>query len=101
MNFVASTIDNSIASHQDYCRICMNPEVTIENPLISICKCSGSMKFIHYECLKAWMDTKLRVNKIGEVHTYYWKTYMCEVCKTNYPRSLKQHLFQNSIEIIL
>jgi len=26
------------------CRICLMEEYTLENPLISVCKCSGTMK---------------------------------------------------------
>ena len=34
------------------CRICLDDAETDDNPFITPCKCSGSMKFIHLECLK-------------------------------------------------
>jgi len=36
------------------CRICFEPE-TPENQLISPCRCTGSMRWIHEECLKTWL----------------------------------------------
>ena len=34
------------------CRICYLLNSNIENPLVSPCKCNGSMKYIHFKCLK-------------------------------------------------
>lgn len=36
------------------CKICLLDENDETNPLINPCKCSGSMKYIHMECLKHW-----------------------------------------------
>ena len=36
------------------CRICLGDENTDEDPLLEPCKCSGTMKYIHAECLKNW-----------------------------------------------
>lgn len=36
------------------CRICLDDIETEENPFITPCKCSGSMKFIHLLCLREW-----------------------------------------------
>ncbi len=36
------------------CRICFCTESDHVNPLISPCKCSGTMKYIHLLCLKQW-----------------------------------------------
>ena len=32
-----------------------------KNPLIKPCKCSGSMKYIHYLCLLHWLKNKILV----------------------------------------
>jgi hypothetical protein len=41
------------------CRICyMEEDSDIKNPLVQPCKCSGSMKYIHLNCLKQWLYTK-------------------------------------------
>jgi hypothetical protein len=35
------------------CRICYTNESGIDDPLITPCKCNGSMGYIHYKCLKS------------------------------------------------
>ena len=34
------------------CKICLSENTVPDNPLISICKCSGTMRYIHIECLQ-------------------------------------------------
>ena len=53
----------------DICRICRQTG-TIEKPLFHPCRCSGSMRFVHDECLMSWLETS--GNK------------KCEVCKYKY-----------------
>lgn len=36
------------------CRICLESEDSQENPLISPCRCSGSMRYVHRNCLDEW-----------------------------------------------
>jgi hypothetical protein len=36
------------------CRICLCEDNEMTNPLINPCKCSGTMKYIHLQCLKQW-----------------------------------------------
>jgi len=40
------------------CRICLMEDNEADNPLITPCKCSGSMRFIHHACLKTWFHGK-------------------------------------------
>ena len=44
----------SCKSESPACRICLAEEEETSNPLISPCKCAGSMRFIHHLCLKTW-----------------------------------------------
>ena len=46
------------------CRICFQDDTSNENPLISPCKCSGSMKSIHLSCLQLWINSKLVSNPV-------------------------------------
>lgn len=39
----------------DVCRICRNPG-DAENPLRYPCACSGSIKYVHQECLLQWLN---------------------------------------------
>ncbi|KAH7377642.1 RING finger membrane protein [Pyrenochaeta sp. MPI-SDFR-AT-0127] len=53
----------------DTCRICRG-EGTDEEPLFYPCKCSGSIKYVHQECLMEWLS-----------HT---QKKHCELCKTSF-----------------
>ncbi|TID23463.1 ERAD-associated E3 ubiquitin-protein ligase doa10 [Venturia nashicola] len=53
----------------DSCRICRG-EGSPEEPLFYPCKCSGSIKFVHQECLMEWLS-------------HSQKKY-CELCKTSF-----------------
>lgn len=55
---------------EDVCRICRCEE-TSEEPLFHPCRCSGSMKFVHQECLLEWLEH-------ARVRT------KCDVCGTDY-----------------
>ncbi|XP_052193449.1 probable E3 ubiquitin ligase SUD1 isoform X2 [Diospyros lotus] len=50
----------------DVCRICRNPGDN-ENPLRYPCACSGSIKFVHQDCLLQWLN--------------HSNARQCEVCK--------------------
>ena len=78
------------------CRICYGEDVTNENPLICPCKCKGSMKYIHYECLKNWLNSKIEEdllvdNNDSEIDsiTYNRKDISCELCKEKLPDYIK------------
>ncbi|KAF4548306.1 RING-variant domain-containing protein 1 [Elsinoe fawcettii] len=65
--------NNTVTSHgdidKDTCRICRS-EGTPEEPLFYPCKCSGSIKHVHQECLMTWLS-----------HT---NKKHCELCKTSF-----------------
>ncbi|KAK9385817.1 hypothetical protein V1515DRAFT_213378 [Lipomyces mesembrius] len=52
----------------DTCRICRG-EGTPEEPLYHPCKCSGSIKYVHQDCLMEWLQHSQRKQ-------------VCELCKT-------------------
>lgn len=70
------------------CRICRS-EGTADEPLFYPCKCSGSIKYVHQDCLMEWLS-------------HSQKKY-CELCKTSFrftklydpdmPKSLPVHVF--------
>ncbi|KAL0090878.1 RING-variant domain-containing protein [Phycomyces blakesleeanus] len=51
---------------QEICRVCRS-ESTPDHPLFHPCKCSGSIRFIHQDCLSEWL-------------THSKKDY-CELCE--------------------
>ncbi|KAF8586361.1 hypothetical protein K439DRAFT_961991 [Ramaria rubella] len=54
---------------QDTCRICSGPGEP-DQPLFYPCKCSGTIRYIHQDCLKTWLD--------------HSKKSTCDVCKHPY-----------------
>ena len=67
------------------CRICLFETNSDEDPLITPCKCAGTMKFIHLNCLKEWLNQK-RVKKPTRIAAMYtWKILECELCKLKFP----------------
>ena len=74
------------------CRICYGEENTEENPLICPCICKGSMRYIHYLCLKNWLNSKIEEEMSedsGERNpdciSYNRKDIACELCKEKFP----------------
>jgi hypothetical protein len=79
------TKNDSPTSSEEVCRVCFNVETTEDNPLLSICNCAGSMKYIHYLCLKLWLHSALEEKVTSQVLSYYWKSFHCEICTAPYP----------------
>ncbi|KAI8915089.1 hypothetical protein BC831DRAFT_168403 [Entophlyctis helioformis] len=58
--------DNQLLPDSDsICRVCRSP-ATPDDPLFHPCKCSGSMRFVHQQCLEDWLSHS------GKRH--------CEIC---------------------
>ena len=87
-------IKNDLQINKKICRICYGEEEKsdIENPLISPCICKGSMKYIHYKCLKNWLDSKIESSPFSSIELkdnigmcYCTDNFICELCKTKFP----------------
>lgn len=63
----ATSPDPAGAADPDTCRICRG-EATEDEPLFYPCKCSGSIKFVHQNCLMEWLSHSQKKH--------------CELCKT-------------------
>ncbi|XP_048231358.1 probable E3 ubiquitin ligase SUD1 isoform X2 [Ricinus communis] len=62
----AARYEDDDEEEEDVCRICRNPG-DAENPLRYPCACSGSIKFVHQDCLLQWLN--------------HSNARQCEVCK--------------------
>ena len=84
---------------EELCRICFDNKSTKENPKICLCQCKD---FIHYECLKRYMDTKLEIheNEKGNVKTYNCNKFNCDVCLSPYPLRFRIAEFNKTYELI-
>lgn len=76
-------------SSSAYCRFCWANEHDNVNPLISSCNCSGGVRFVHFDCLKTWIKTKMATQENSKLRMYFWKTFECEICKSVFPTRFK------------
>ena len=87
----AVEIDCGVVEGEVLCKVCWSSEQTRTNPLLNSCKCDGSVRFIHYECLKTWLKQKMIVKEEPNQVSYIWKQFECEICKTPYPYVFKSN----------
>ncbi|KAI1144664.1 hypothetical protein F5Y05DRAFT_34523 [Hypoxylon sp. FL0543] len=81
-------LGNDTSADPDTCRICRG-EGTADEPLFYPCKCSGSIKYVHQDCLMEWLSHSQKKH--------------CELCKTPFrftklyspdmPKRLPLHIF--------
>ncbi|KAI2612353.1 uncharacterized protein GGS25DRAFT_474956 [Hypoxylon fragiforme] len=82
------SLGNDALADPDTCRICRG-EGTADEPLFYPCKCSGSIKYVHQDCLMEWLSHSQKKH--------------CELCKTPFrftklyspdmPKRLPFHIF--------
>ncbi|MGH0191818.1 UNVERIFIED_CONTAM: hypothetical protein FKN15_076937 [Acipenser sinensis] len=68
-------LESSDEEEGDLCRICQMGEGSPSNPLIEPCKCTGSLQYVHQECMKKWLQSKINSGSNLEAIT------TCELCK--------------------
>jgi hypothetical protein len=89
-------LDNNLAeNHSDNfitCRICYSIKSTNEDPLISLCNCIGSVRFMHYTCLQKWLRTRIKIKEGEKVITIKCRLY-CEICKSTLPSNYHYLIF--------
>ena len=72
----------SNSTNEKLCRICFRTDESTDDPLLTPCKCSGSMSFIHFNCLKEWLKNKLVTKETNYSYSFTLKNLECELCKT-------------------
>ncbi|XP_023787273.1 E3 ubiquitin-protein ligase MARCH7 isoform X7 [Cyanistes caeruleus] len=68
-------LEDSEDEEGDLCRICQMSSASSDNLLIEPCKCTGSLKYVHQECMKKWLQSKINSGSSLEAVT------TCELCK--------------------
>ncbi|XP_071344891.1 E3 ubiquitin-protein ligase MARCHF7 isoform X2 [Trachinotus anak] len=68
-------LEESDEEEGDLCRICQMGEESASNPLIQPCRCTGSLQYVHQECIKRWLRSKIGSGTNLEAIT------TCELCK--------------------
>ena len=88
MDKLPLSIYSSMSSNDQLCRACLDFE-TPENKMLSPCKCTGSIEYIHEECLKKWILSKSSDPKSSS----------CEICQHEFKMEVhtKKILLWNKI----
>lgn len=72
----------------DSCRFCLADDDDRVNPLLSPCRCTGTVKFVHRNCLRQWITiTQFDLFKVN-----------CQLC--NSPYALPRRWLEERIPII-
>ena len=74
---ILPTSKTASKSFEKVCRICIESES--ESKMITPCRCTGSVKFVHESCLKSWI--------ISQGGNLFQKK--CELCNTDFQMDLK------------
>lgn len=74
---------------QPRCRFDWSSDCSPENPLIVPCSCTGSIGYLHLNCLKQWMSSQRSQKSQENFTTYYWKKFNCEIDHEKYPLAFK------------
>ena len=56
--------------------------------MITPCKCTGSVRYIHLSCIKKWLESKINCRSTTKVVTYNWSDLSCEICKSILPHNI-------------
>lgn len=62
------------------CKYCLEEEDDPTNPLISPCKCKGTMGFVHAKCMFKWILEKVKHIKNDYIIIFSWEQILCDVC---------------------
>ena len=81
-------INKKIKVKQFKCRVCLC-EGSFEgvDPLINPCKCTGSVKYIHLNCFRKWITSKVnkKSHPSNNIYYYTFNKLECEICKSKIP----------------
>ncbi|KAK2198316.1 bifunctional SMAD-FHA domain superfamily/Forkhead-associated (FHA) domain/Zinc finger [Babesia duncani] len=68
------------------CRICLCDDDS-SGPLVVPCKCKGSMRYVHLECIRTWIKGRLKMFDCDGTPSmsFFLHKLECELCGEQYP----------------
>ena len=91
---VSFSSKSSSNENEKFCRICFqkgsgpfpgNRDRELD-PLISVCKCIDSMKYVHLSCLKNKINLNIYKKYYKHHDIYLFQNYNCDICLATYPK---------------
>ena len=52
------TLEPITVDRNPTCKICLFETIKEDDPFITPCKCKGTCEFVHFSCLKEWIDSR-------------------------------------------
>ena len=94
-----NNFDSDSENEEDKCWFCLNSNSDEDNPLVCLCNCHN---FIHYECLKSYMNSKIivTVNLKKTVTTYTCSNFNCNICLKPYKLRFRIPEIDRTYELI-
>lgn len=83
------------------CRICMDETYNYDNPLLSVCKCDGSIKWVHLECLNKWRATSERNFDSCDICKFKYNLIKRTVSTLEYQQKYMRYVYKMARDIIL
>lgn len=78
--------EGRIAEPGASCKICMDETDTPDNFLLAPCRCIGSCQYVHLNCLRRWVESKVKKEVVGGTVCYNFEKFECEICKAELPK---------------
>mmetsp|Transcript_33277 Transcript_33277/g.86279 ORF Transcript_33277/g.86279 Transcript_33277/m.86279 type:complete len:361 (-) Transcript_33277:144-1226(-) len=92
------TVEDQEQLHSTPCRICLLEGAGApDDPLVSPCKCKGSIRYVHLACLRHWINGRLNFEGSG---SYFYKQLPCELCHEAYPAYLVEGADQRRTPLV-
>ena len=79
------SLTNQLQNTDFPCRVCYENEQTQDNPLISVCKCAGSIQSIHFYCLRRWISQFIDLKRQPNSFSLEFSKYQCDLCFEKLP----------------
>lgn len=83
-------VSHDSQSFENVCRICLSGSDFPKNPLIRVCKCTGTMQWIHANCAEAFVLNKLKTSQSPIVDSYLVQPISCDLCLTEMQMPVKE-----------
>ena len=92
-------IPSAKGSEEKLCRICLSEDEP-DNPIISPCQCTGSVKYIHLDCIREWLHGKMHKKETALVNSYIWRGLECEICKQYYKDIIQHPITKANVSLL-
>ncbi|CAK59756.1 unnamed protein product (macronuclear) [Paramecium tetraurelia] len=89
-----------VTNNQAICRFCLMETQSKEDPFISPCNCKGSCEFVHFSCMRLWIESRCQIKQLNSAQSYRWKQLQCELCESLLPLKIYMEDRELSLDLV-